>query len=101
MSTTTGQQTSASRDQIIYANILLIVVIVGLLALCVTYTIYLTGLLEPLVPLTVVPEHWGKGVDEYLRITHSPTGWEWTKLLGRGDFLNFSGFIDKFDYFPR
>ena len=24
-------------------------------------------------PLTVVPEHWGKGVDEYLHMTHSLT----------------------------
>ncbi|TVM19424.1 DUF1634 domain-containing protein [Oceanidesulfovibrio indonesiensis] len=29
------------------------------------------------------------GVAAYSKITNSPTGWDWAKQLGKGDFLNF------------
>jgi hypothetical protein len=58
----------------------------------VTYTLYLSGILSPSVPLEEVPGHWGHGVDEYLAATHTPQGWGWTGLLGYGDFLNYLGF---------
>ena len=40
----------------------------------------------------VIAANWGKGIHEYLEITHSPQGWGWVALLGKGDFLNYIGF---------
>ena len=80
-----------SREQIIYANILVIGVWAGIFILVTTYAIYLTGILPSHVELSIIPTVWGKGVGEYLEITHSPHGWGWVSLLTKGDFLNYIG----------
>lgn len=81
-----------SREQIIYANILVVGAWSGIAIMCITYFIYLSGLLPPHVELSVITSNWGKGVMKYLEITHSPQGWGWTALLIKGDFLNYLGF---------
>ncbi len=81
-----------SREQVIYANILVIGVWIGLAVLFITYAIYLSGLMPSHVDISLVTANWGKGVHEYLEITHSPHGWGWLALLGYGDFLNYIGF---------
>jgi hypothetical protein len=91
-----AQANSASRppkEQVIYANILVIGVWIGLAILFVTYAIYLSGLMPSHVDMSVITANWDKGVGEYLEITHSPHGWGWTSLLGTGDFLNYIGFV--------
>ena len=60
--------------------------------LIVTYLIYLTGILPSHVDMQLISANWGKGIHEYLEITHSPHGWGWTGLLLKGDFLNYIGF---------
>jgi hypothetical protein len=80
-----------SREQIIYANLLIIGVWAGIFILVATYAIYLTGILPSHVEMSVIPTLWGKGVGEYLEITHSPHGWGWLSLLTKGDFLNYIG----------
>jgi len=92
MPTMDNQSTKPSREQIIYANLLLIGMLAGIVTLSITYTIYLTGLLPAHVDMQLISANWGKGVQEYLDITHSPHGWGWLALLGKGDFLNFIGF---------
>lgn len=82
-----------SREQIIYANLLIIGVWAGIAILITTYTIYVTGILTSHVELSVIPTVWGKGVGEFLEITHSPHGWGWIPLLVKGDFLNYIGFV--------
>ena len=79
-------------EQIIYANLLLIGVWFGLFLLLVTYTIYLSGILPPHVPIAEVPGYWSIGVDEYLHETQAPHGWGWVSLLDKGDYLNYAGF---------
>ncbi len=81
-----------SKEQIIYANILVIGVWGGIALLFTTYFIYLAGLLPAHVDIALIPKIWGKGVDEYLALTQSPHGWGWVFLLGKGDFLNYLGF---------
>ncbi|MBI4880441.1 MAG: DUF1634 domain-containing protein [Planctomycetes bacterium] len=83
---------ASPREQVIYANMLLLGVWVGLFALLLTYTIYLTGLLPPEVPIAEIPQHWHKGVDEFLAVTGGSTGWSWAGRLNRGDFLNYVPF---------
>jgi len=81
-----------SKEQVIYANILVIGVWIGLALLFVTYAVYLSGLMPSHVDMSLITENWGKGVNEYLEITHSPHGWGWVALLTTGDFLNYIGF---------
>jgi len=93
MNTQNDQALKPSREQIIYANLLIIGVWAGIFILVTTYVIYLTEILPPHVELSVIPKVWGKGVAEFSEITHSPHGWGWVSLLGKGDFLNYIGFV--------
>ena len=88
-----NQPPGPSKEQIIYANLLLMGMVSGIVVLATTYTIYLTGLLPSHVDMNIISANWGKGVHEYLEITHSPHGWGWLALLGNGDFLNYIGFV--------
>jgi len=92
MDTQNKENLKASREQIIYANLLVIGVWAGIIILVATYAIYVTGILPAHVDMSVIPQLWGKGVGEYLEMTHSPHGWGWTALLSKGDFLNYLGF---------
>ena len=92
MSDTDKQSLKPSREQIIYANLLLMGMVAGIIVMMVTYVIYATGMLAPHVDMQVVTANWGKPVHEYLEITHSPLGWGWAGLLMKGDFLNYIGF---------
>jgi hypothetical protein len=87
-----SQSLKATKEQIIYANLLLMGMVAGIIVLVITYVIYLTGMLTPHVDLQVITANWGKGIHEYLEITHSPNGWGWLALLGKGDFINYIGF---------
>ena len=86
------QSLKPSREQIIYANLLLMGMVAGIIIMMVTYTIYLTGVLPSHVDLQLITANWGKGIHDYLEITHSPHGWGWLGLLLKGDFLNYIGF---------
>ena len=92
MTTDKTLSAKASPEQIIYANILLIGVWTSIFLLFATYMIYLTGILDNHVEISLVISNWGKSVNEYLEITHSPHGWNWVSLLTKGDFLNYLGF---------
>ena len=92
MDTQRDQALQPSRDQIIYANLLIIGVWAGIIILVATYFIYVIGILPSHVDMSLIPTVWGKGVSEYLEATHSPHGWKWLSLLSRGDFLNYIGF---------
>lgn len=81
-----------SRDQIIYANLLVIGVWASIFILVITYCIYISGVLPAHVDMSLIAKLWGKGVSDYLEMTHSPHGWGWTSLLAKGDFLNYIGF---------
>jgi len=87
-----NQSIKPSKEQIIYANLLLIGMLAGIIIMTITYTIYLTGILPSHVDMQLISANWGKGVHEYSEITHSPLGWGWIALLGKGDFINFIGF---------
>lgn len=86
------QSLKPSREQIIYANLLLLGMVTGIIVMMITYAIYLAGFLPPHVDMSVISANWGKGIHDYLEITHSPNGWGWTALLLKGDFLNYIGF---------
>jgi hypothetical protein len=92
MNTQSKEDLQPSQEQIIYANLLVIGVWAGIVILVATYAIYVTGILPTHVEISLIPTLWGKGVSEYLEMTHSPHGWGWVTLLSKGDFLNYIGF---------
>jgi len=92
MSSQNKEDLQPTREQIIYANFLIIGVWAGIVILVLTYVIYVTGILPAHVEMSLIPKLWGKGVSEYQQMTHSPHGWGWVSLLARGDFLNYIGF---------
>ena len=81
----------ASTEQLLYANVLEKGMYLGLLALFVTFIIYVTGLLPLRIPMEDLPNYWQMSSSDYLRIAGIESGWGWVKLLGYGDFLNFLG----------
>jgi hypothetical protein len=87
-----NQTIKPSKDQIIYANLLLIGMLSGIVIMTITYIIYVTGLLPSHIDMSVIATNWGKNINDYLEITQSPHGWGWLYLLGKGDFLNYIGF---------
>ena len=93
------QTAEADADQLLYAGILAKGMYLGLGLLVVTFTLYLTGILQPGIPIEELPRLWTLSAHEYLEVInhdflHRPevvTGWGWVALLGMGDFLNFVG----------
>jgi hypothetical protein len=64
---------------------------VGLFALVVGFAIYMFGVLDPHVPRQELARLWTLPVDRYVALSGAPTGWDWLRLLGKGDYLNFLG----------
>ncbi len=79
----------ATEEQILYANILNKGMLVGLLGLIITFIIYGTGILKPVIPLEQVQNYWVMPVHDYLQQSGIEAGWAWLGLLGKGDMLNF------------
>lgn len=80
---------NATKEQLLYANILNRGMIIGLIALVVTFVIYGTGILEPVIPLEQVQHYWVMPVSDYLEQSGIHAGWSWLGNLGYGDMLNF------------
>jgi hypothetical protein len=78
-------------EQRIYARWLDVGTRIAFVVLIVSFFVYVFGLLDPLVPPQELARHWGLPVDRYVAATGAPTGWDWLRLLGKGDYLNFLG----------
>ena len=81
----------ATEEQLAYAKLLDKGMKVGLLVLIITFVIYLTGILAPHIPVNDLPKYWVLPVYSYLEQTGIHPGWAWLGMLGKGDFLNFTG----------
>ena len=93
------ERTGVSDEQLRYARILAAGMYTGLVTLLVTFGVYLTGTLEPAVPIAELPRYWTMDVQTYLHTVnaeyvhheHALTGWWWVGAVGSGDFLTFVG----------
>lgn len=83
----------ASPEQITYANMLFYGCWGGLGLMAVTYLLYVFGIITPHIPLSQVPLMWSEPVGTYLQLGKVPTGWGWSVLILKGDFLNFLGIV--------
>jgi hypothetical protein len=63
----------------------------GFVLLVASFLLYLSGVLQPLIPVEQLPKYWGLPVADFVRVTHTPVGWGWVSLVGRGDLLNLIG----------
>ncbi len=79
----------ASEEQVLYANILNKGMMIGLLGLIITFIIYGTGILSPVIPLAEVQHYWVMSVSDYLHESGIQAGWAWLGNLENGDMLNF------------
>ncbi|MBI5253708.1 MAG: hypothetical protein HY930_04835 [Euryarchaeota archaeon] len=80
-----------AEEQAAYANILNIGMYLGLLALIVTFMVYVSGMLQSFVPVEELPKYWGMKAKDYVHALNAPTGWRWVAMIGKGDYLNFIG----------
>lgn len=78
-------------EQIRYSSFLEKGMYFGLALLLLTFAVYVTGILDPYLPLEDLPVHWTKNVHDYLEDAHIEPGWAWLSMVGYGDFLNFTG----------
>jgi hypothetical protein len=78
-------------EQITYANILFLGAWGGIAVMILTYFVYVTGIMDPHVPLETVVANWHLGVQDYLKAVDGPTGWGWAAMLNTGDYLNYLG----------
>ncbi|MDQ7835028.1 MAG: DUF1634 domain-containing protein [Humidesulfovibrio sp.] len=83
----------ATPEQVTYANMLFYGCWGGLALMAVTYLLYVFGIITPHVPLEKVPLLWSQPVGTYLELGNVPTGWGWSVLIAKGDFLNFLGIV--------
>ena len=83
----------ATPEQVTYANMLFYGCWGGLGLMAVTYLLYVTGLVTPHIPLEKIPLMWSEPVGTYLELGQVPTGWGWSVLILKGDFLNFLGIV--------
>lgn len=89
----TTDTTQTPPEQIVYSNMLFYGCWGSLALMAVTYLLYVLGVLTPHVPLETVTQLWSQPVKTYLTQGNVPTGWGWFKLIGQGDFLNFTGIV--------
>lgn len=83
----------ASAEQFRYAAVLSIGVQAGFVMLVVSFILYVSGVLVPLIPVEELPKYWGLSAAEFAKATGSPTGWNWVAQVGKGDILNLLGIV--------
>lgn len=79
-----------TEEQLRYANLLNKGMLIGLVALCITFIVYAFGILPSVVPKSDMPNYWIHSVHDYLHHTGIEAGWNWITQLGKGDMLNFA-----------
>lgn len=99
----------ATKEQLLYANLLEKGMLVGLGLMFITFSLYVFGIMKPVVPLDQIANYWSMPVathpateghpavagyldainQDFLHQEKLPTGWSWLKLIKYGDFLNF------------
>ncbi|MFP3984261.1 MAG: hypothetical protein ACLFV2_11310 [Desulfurivibrionaceae bacterium] len=88
--------TTPTREQVIYGNILDVLMKIGMLLLFVGFALYVSGILEPAVPVKDLDKYYSMPSHEYLEaitanydtIKQTPDQWDWLSLAGHGDYLN-------------
>ena len=75
----------------LYANILFYLNLIDLFVLLTGFTLYLTGVITPILPLEELPRFWSLSLNEYMEKSNMPTGWQWISYIGYGDIAPMLG----------
>ena len=78
-----------AEEQLLYSKILNTGMLIGLAGLAITFILYASGIMGPLIPLEKVQTYWVLSVHEYLELSGMQAGWAWFGNLQFGDMLNF------------
>jgi hypothetical protein len=78
-------------EERIYAGVLRIAARVSVAVLILTFTVYVGGIVGPLVPIEDLPWYWTLSAPEYLAAAKLDNGWGWVRRIHFGDVLNFVG----------
>jgi len=76
--------------QATYARWLDIATRIGFIVSLAAFLVYVSGIVEPLVPLEQLPQLWTLPASRFVALTGEPTGWGWLALLAKSDFLNLA-----------
>jgi uncharacterized protein YcsI (UPF0317 family) len=76
--------------QATYARWLDVATRIGFAVSLAAFLVYVSGVVEPFVPLEKLPELWSLSAARYAEVTGAPGGWGWLALLGRADYLNLA-----------
>ncbi|HUQ24879.1 MAG TPA: hypothetical protein VM140_04355 [Burkholderiales bacterium] len=63
---------------------------VGFAVSLAAFLVYVSGAVEPFVPLERLPQLWGLPAARFAEVTGEPSGWGWLGLLGYADYLNLA-----------
>jgi hypothetical protein len=74
----------------VYARVLWIAGLFGFLIAFIAFLLYLTGIVEPWIPLARVPELWSLSSREALRLSGISGGWGWLHLIDRSDMACYA-----------
>jgi len=54
------------------------------------FLLYVSGVVEPFVPLERLPQLWSLPAARFAEATGAPAGWGWLALVGSADYLNLA-----------
>ncbi len=89
MAEKTKPSLEASPEQILYAKVLEKGMLIGLILLIITFSIYASGIMKPYIPRSDVSQYWSHSVTDYLHMANVKPGWSWLGMLRYSDFINF------------
>lgn len=72
-------------EQLRYAAVLHWSTVTGFVTLVATFIAYMLGWLPAHVPLEQLPSLWNLSTTEFLKATHTQTGWSWLFNMDKGD----------------
>lgn len=82
---------AVAEEQLRYARVLEFGARLGLAVAVAAFALYLGGVLPGHVRLDALPSLWALPLAEYLRLSATPTGWQWIRLATHGDFASLGG----------
>lgn len=89
----TPSLSGASDEARRFADTLRVGTALSLLVLGLTFVLYLTGILRPLVPIEDLPRYWSLRAVEFLVEVGLRPGWGWASFVTHGDVLNLVGVV--------
>jgi len=63
----------------------------ALAVLALAFGAYASGLAEPFIAFERLAQLWSLPLERYLAASGAPTGWQWLRLAGNGDYANLVG----------